>query len=188
MVNRELASRKKIRSLLPDLVEVVDDTDLDEEEYQCHSCRILCYLAQVTTISSSSSDGSKKIACADHFDTLEPGPKTIRLRYSDAGLLTVLGRVRQRAEKRVKSESFHSSQTTTNSGERKRKPSMRVVEGVEGDQEERVAQKLKVEPEQASSDSPALHFASLSTGGRHVLSFAPPERPTSGLAAFLATV
>jgi hypothetical protein len=175
MVTRELDSRTKIRALLPGLVEVVDDTDLDEEEYQCSSCKILCYLAQVTTISSTPSSSSSssastpptpsKIACADHFTTLDPGPKTMKLRFSDAELLAILARVRSRAEKvgDRRASSSHKSMTKR----------MRTSSIVAIDQEEALVH-IDQKPKYDVDSVAPVPVPSSTNGGARLWAFAPP--------------
>ena len=45
MTDRELATREKFRRLNPDVEEVVDASEIEEELYQCESCRGLAFLS-----------------------------------------------------------------------------------------------------------------------------------------------
>lgn len=115
MVERELASRQRLRIAVPDLTEQVDETEYEEEEYQCNSCRILCYLAQVTV------EGSETIACADCHSTLGDGIKSFRLRYSDAELLALLHRIKVRADRHAATLRATTSNNLAATNNRKRK-------------------------------------------------------------------
>lgn len=120
MVDRELSGREKVRRLAPEIVEELDHTELEEEEYQCASCHMLCFLSQVVSVGGD-------IACLDHHSTLPEGQsKTLRLRFSDDELRMMLSKVKARSDKagRVPDLLLGSAdvldQRTTG---RKRKPS-----------------------------------------------------------------
>lgn len=88
MVDRELATREKIRGLVPDLAEVVDSADIDEDKYQCESCRVLSYLSHVTAV-----EGKKtSVSCPHHWKILPEGPKILRLRFSDDELRAMMAK------------------------------------------------------------------------------------------------
>lgn len=138
MVDREIASRKLVRSTLQtqSLHEFVDESDIEEEEFQCGFCKTLCYLSQLKTV------GQPEIACLDHSDSLPRGPKSLRLRYSDTELRAMLARVKTRSDKAGKrpgplllstaaSEVVHGSGGGKTSG-RKRKPSTIAREAADG--------------------------------------------------------
>lgn len=95
MIDRELASRARIRRVLPNAEEDVDSTELDEEEYQCGTCRVLCFLSQIIVEVGD----EHKISCLDHYSSLPQGTKFFRLRYSDDELKAMLAKVKARSDK-----------------------------------------------------------------------------------------
>lgn len=126
MVGRELGRREKIRRLVPGLKEEYDPTEREEEEYQCATCKTLCYLSQA--LSADAQD----IACLDHFSNLPKGTTIrLRLRYSDEELTTILQQMKARIQKAglpfephfgvVESRNSNSSNARNNN--RKRRPS-----------------------------------------------------------------
>lgn len=93
MVDRELAGRDKVRRLTPEIVEELDHTELEEEEYQCATCHMLCFLSQVVSVGGA-------IACLDHHSALPEGQtKKLRLRFSDDELRMMLSKVKARSDK-----------------------------------------------------------------------------------------
>ncbi|KAM0753831.1 JmjC-domain-containing protein [Meredithblackwellia eburnea MCA 4105] len=95
MVERELAGRETVRRLLPKLKEVIENLDIEEEEFQCNHCRCLSYLSYVTAV-----EGKKVVtACLHDTSTLPDGPKTLRLRFADDELRAMLAKVKSRSDK-----------------------------------------------------------------------------------------
>lgn len=95
MIDREMADRKSARKSLGDLTEVVDDSDLAEEQFQCTVCKSYCYLSQV--VSTSLPD---QAACHEHANKVfGESEKTLRLRYPDEVLRQFLTRVKARSDK-----------------------------------------------------------------------------------------
>ena len=126
MVDREIDGREKLRLLIPDMQEYVDETDIEEEEFQCESCKTLAYLSQVTTI------GHSQISCLEHSSTLPEGPKMLRLRFSDEELKAMYARVKSRSDKAGKVPALLLSSggplVDSRSTGRKRKPSALAME------------------------------------------------------------
>ncbi|PWZ02363.1 PLU-1-domain-containing protein [Testicularia cyperi] len=95
MVDREIAKRQALREIIPDLNEEVYDEDVVESKYQCEHCTIFCYLGQLT------SPKSHGVACLDHgFEVCNadaPVKWTLRLRFSDEQLRTILAKVSEKA-------------------------------------------------------------------------------------------
>ncbi|KAK4053008.1 hypothetical protein OIV83_001741 [Microbotryomycetes sp. JL201] len=78
MVERELASRQKVRRFMPKTKEIVDATDLNEEEYQCTHCRALCFLGRICE------KNDRDIACFDCWDVLpQDGEYVFKFKFSD---------------------------------------------------------------------------------------------------------
>ncbi|KAM0792393.1 hypothetical protein ACM66B_005073 [Microbotryomycetes sp. NB124-2] len=78
MVERELASRQKVRRFMPKTKEIVDATDLNEEEYQCTHCRALCFLGRICE------KNDKDVACFDCWDVLpQKGEYVFKFKFSD---------------------------------------------------------------------------------------------------------
>lgn len=95
MVERETSKRNEVRELVPGIQEVVEDVDLPEPEYQCAHCNVFCYLGQIT------SEKAKGVACLDHMSQVcgvdSPTKWTLRLRYSDEQLQSMLTKTIERA-------------------------------------------------------------------------------------------
>ncbi|EJU06319.1 hypothetical protein DACRYDRAFT_60996 [Dacryopinax primogenitus] len=94
MYLREMGLRQKLRVEYPEIDQVVDDNDRPEEEYQCHHCHAFCFLAQVICSCTSN------VACLDHANKLcscEPGKKSLRMRFADDELTTLLNKICERA-------------------------------------------------------------------------------------------
>lgn len=131
MVQREIDGRNALRAehaALANLAEEVDPTDIDEEEYQCTHCKVLCFLSQIR------SKKTNDIACLDHGSTLPNGPKRLHMRYSDDELTSMLAKVKSRSDKagRIPEGTYIGTgfpidrdQRTTG---RKRKPSAIALE------------------------------------------------------------
>lgn len=95
MVDREIAKRNALREIIPILQEEVYDEDVAESQYLCAHCTIFCYLGQLT------SPKSDAVACLDHgFEVCNadaPVKWTLKLRFSDDQLRTILAKVCERA-------------------------------------------------------------------------------------------
>ncbi|MCO5585025.1 hypothetical protein L7F22_038957 [Adiantum nelumboides] len=95
MVEREIKKREKIRESIADIREILDETDQPELEYQCSHCNLFCYLGQLYC------NKSEGVACLDHGEEVcadQPKSKwTLRLRYSDDQLRTMLEKTIERA-------------------------------------------------------------------------------------------
>ncbi|KAF9006679.1 jumonji superfamily protein [Cyathus striatus] len=93
MTDRELNNRQIARSL--GIPEVLKEEDRPEEQYQCHVCKVFCYLSQVTCQCTT------KVVCVDHRDLLcnnhSPQHHTLRKRFSDEELIDVQSKVAERA-------------------------------------------------------------------------------------------
>ena len=92
MTEREMKARTKARSL--HLSEILEQTDRAEEQYQCATCKVFCYLSQVTCSCTS------QVVCVDHIDELcdcADTNKTLRKRFSDSELQDVQTKVAERA-------------------------------------------------------------------------------------------
>lgn len=144
MVDREITSRERIRSLRPDLTEIVS-ASLEEEEYQCDSCRTLCFLSQIVT----AVDGT--IRCLDHYEDIELETAVLRLRYSDEDLYSMLAKIKSRSDKagRVGTSLISDDPCDLRTTGRKRKPSALALAAA-GEDEAPAAQRVKREE---SSDS-----------------------------------
>ncbi|SCZ97679.1 BZ3500_MvSof-1268-A1-R1_Chr4-3g07364 [Microbotryum saponariae] len=141
MVERELAGREKLRRLLPGLIQGVDPTELDEEEYQCAQCKVLCYLSQVL------SHDMEQVACLDHYQSITnvdaEHPLQLRLKFSDETLSSMLVRVKQRSDKAGKlpmdvligpiETATPVASTDLRTTGRKRKPSALALEAAESE-------------------------------------------------------
>lgn len=92
MVTRELAEREKARAEIPILVEVVEDEEQDDDQYQCMTDKSFCYLSQIVT------KDRLNVACADHWRSLPEGDKVMKIRFKDEDLRAMLEQVRKRAE------------------------------------------------------------------------------------------
>ncbi|KPV75911.1 uncharacterized protein RHOBADRAFT_52923 [Rhodotorula graminis WP1] len=126
MVDRELGAREVLRSSDSAPDEVVEAWDRDEEDYQCQHCKCLAYLSQVVT------DDGKGVACLDHASTLPAGPKTLRVRFTDAELSQLGNRVHSRAQKAQRqpdpSTGLLVGMDAPRQSGRKRKPSQALLE------------------------------------------------------------
>lgn len=95
MVDREIAKRNALREIIPDLKEEVYDEDVAESHYICSHCTLFSYLGQLT---SPKTDG---VACLDHgFEVCNadaPVKWTLKLRFSDDQLRSILAKVCERA-------------------------------------------------------------------------------------------
>ena len=99
MVDRELQARAEARDSLTDFEEVVDDTDIPEDQYQCVQCKCYCYLTQVVATAAP-----QRATCPEHAQqVLGEVAKTMRLKYSDADLKVFLNRVKTRSDKMPRS-------------------------------------------------------------------------------------
>lgn len=158
MVDRELVSRARVRRLLPNAEEDVDSTELDEEEYQCGTCRVLCYLSQIIVEVGD----EHKIACPDHYSSLPKGDMFYRLRYSDEDLKAMLAKVKARSDKAGRvSEGLIGVGELTNA--RKRKTSSVAADAAAEAASPSLAQRPRV-ADDASSDGSAAVAASLMSG------------------------
>ncbi|PWN92721.1 hypothetical protein FA10DRAFT_3405 [Acaromyces ingoldii] len=96
MVSREIGKRDVLRRLIPNLVEIVEDADRPEPEYQCGHCNAFCYLGQIT---SEKANGA--VACLDHGNQVcgadSPSKWTLRCRFSDEQLETMKTKTEERA-------------------------------------------------------------------------------------------
>lgn len=142
MLDRELSGRAAIRLAFPKIKQVVDESDIEEEEYQCGFCKTLAYLSQVRTI------GKPEISCLDHVHSLPPGPKRLRLRFSDAEFKAMFARVKSRSDKW---DSTPDDNRGSLNGTRKRKPSslaaLAMNAGTESESEEekkKLAKRIKL--------------------------------------------
>ncbi|SCV69106.1 BQ2448_2126 [Microbotryum intermedium] len=141
MVERELAGRERLRRLLPGLIQGVDPTELDEEEYQCAQCKVLCYLSQVL------SHDMEQVACLDHYKSITDvdaeHPLQLRLKFSDEELSSMLARVKSRSDKAGKlptdvligpiETAAPVAPTDLRTTGRKRKPSALALEAAESE-------------------------------------------------------
>lgn len=95
MVEREISKRDKIRIMIPEIREIVDETDQSELEYQCAHCNLFCYLGQLYC------NKSEGVACLDHGDQVcserSKSKWTMRLRFSDEHLRAMLEKTVERA-------------------------------------------------------------------------------------------
>ncbi|UZJ55481.1 hypothetical protein CBS101457_004801 [Exobasidium rhododendri] len=95
MVKRETERRNEIRRLVPNITEVIEEEDRSESEYQCSFCHIFCYLGQII------SEKAEGVACLDHGNEVcgadSPTKWTLRLRFSDEALTTMLAKTVERA-------------------------------------------------------------------------------------------
>lgn len=92
MVEREMKARTKARQL--ELTEILEQTDRSEEQYQCTTCKMFCYLSQVTCKCTS------QVVCVDHLDELcscSKANKMLRKRFSDSELQDIQTKVAERA-------------------------------------------------------------------------------------------
>jgi [histone H3]-trimethyl-L-lysine4 demethylase len=90
MTTREMADRRKARSL--GMNEVLEEVDRTEEQYQCTTCKALCYLSQITCPCSS------KVACVEHASLLcSQAHLTLRKRFTDEDILDTQKRISERA-------------------------------------------------------------------------------------------
>ncbi|GAA5968292.1 hypothetical protein JCM11641_003799 [Rhodosporidiobolus odoratus] len=126
MVEREIDAREALRGEDPAPEEVLNPNDLEEEEYQCQQCKTLCYLAQVL------SEDGQHITCLDHWDSIPGGPKTLRVRFTDAELYQLLQRVKNRSDKAGRqpdpSTGLLDGMDQPRQSGRKRKPSAALLE------------------------------------------------------------
>lgn len=92
MVNRELARRQLARSSIARLQEVEEDLHTRPDEYyHCVVDKSYCFLSQIVT------EGHEAVSCAEHHDRLPAGSRTMKIRYTDARLSTMLATVRKQA-------------------------------------------------------------------------------------------
>ena len=132
MTDRELASREKVRRLYPNIEEIVDPTEIEEEEYQCETCRGLAFLSFVTVDVRNTTH----IACPNHAASLPDGAKVFRVRFDDNNLRVMLAKVKSRSDKGGRARpslgewGFEGDQRTTG---RKRKPSALAIEAAGGE-------------------------------------------------------
>lgn len=161
MFVREMSARELLRTALPNLPESVDHTAREEEEYQCSSCRTLCYLSQVLT-----ADG-KETVCVDHVSDLTSPPALFRLRYSDDEFRLMYTKVKSRSDKagRLSGPVFGSpviTEADARIGGRKRKPSAAALAAA-GEGAPR-SQRVKVEKDDYDSEaSEEMNFTSSTT-------------------------
>ncbi|KAL4247157.1 [histone H3]-trimethyl-L-lysine(4) demethylase [Abortiporus biennis] len=93
MIEREMLVRQRARTL--GLAERLEEVDRPEDQYQCTTCKVFCYLSQVTC-----SCDTKVVVCMDHIDTLCKCPRssyTFRKRFSDNELRDIQAKVAERA-------------------------------------------------------------------------------------------
>ncbi|KAF8638539.1 hypothetical protein AX17_002082 [Amanita inopinata Kibby_2008] len=94
MINRELDDRRKAR--LQNIVEILEEENLPEEQYQCAICKVFCYLSQITCSCTT------RVVCADHAQLLcdskgSTHSITLRKRFSDEELTMTQAKVAERA-------------------------------------------------------------------------------------------
>ncbi|THH33534.1 hypothetical protein EUX98_g693 [Antrodiella citrinella] len=92
MMDREMKARATARELA--LTEVLEESDRTEEQYQCHICKVFCYLSQITCKCTS------QVVCINHVDELcecSQTSKTFRKRFSDSELKEIHTKVAERA-------------------------------------------------------------------------------------------
>ncbi|ORY58689.1 JmjC domain, hydroxylase-domain-containing protein [Leucosporidium creatinivorum] len=155
MVDRELVSRARIRRVLPNAEEDVDSTELDEEDYQCGTCRVLCFLSQIVVEVGE----EYKISCLDHYSSLPEGTKHFRLRYSDDELKAMLAKVKARSDKagRVSEGPIGFGDLGAGSTGRKRKTSSAAADPSAAEfASPSLAQRPKVIDDVSSDDSAAV--------------------------------
>ncbi|KAJ6515462.1 jumonji superfamily protein [Mycena sanguinolenta] len=92
MTDRELRDRQTARGI--GMLEILEEEDRPEDQYQCTVCKVFCYLSQVTC-------GCKTaVACVDHAHLLcerSNDHLTLRKRFSDEELMDTLNVVSSRA-------------------------------------------------------------------------------------------
>ncbi|OAV87908.1 hypothetical protein, variant [Puccinia triticina 1-1 BBBD Race 1] len=122
MVEREIAERQtaltQITNLSPDIV--IEPADLPEEQVQCHHCKAFAFLSQVTCPESSN------VSCLNHSHIFGDSPKTLRCKYTDDELQSMLMRVNSRSIKAGRSVDTSALEQRTSG--RKRKPSTALLE------------------------------------------------------------
>ncbi|TBU33002.1 PLU-1-like protein-domain-containing protein [Dichomitus squalens] len=92
MTDREMDARTRARSL--QMGEVLEETDRGDDQYQCATCKVFCYLSQITCPCTT------KIVCIDHVDQLCKCPlanHVLRKRFSDTELQDIQAKVSERA-------------------------------------------------------------------------------------------
>ncbi|KAH9482356.1 Lysine-specific demethylase lid [Psilocybe cubensis] len=93
MTDREMADRQRAQTA--GLATVLEEEDRPEDQYQCHICKVFCYLSQVTCPCST------KVVCVDHLDLLcdnrSPHHLTLRKRFSDEELQDTYNKFAERA-------------------------------------------------------------------------------------------
>ncbi|THH17433.1 hypothetical protein EW146_g3372 [Bondarzewia mesenterica] len=92
MTDRELEDRHKARALK--MVEVLEEEDRLEDQYQCNVCNVFCYLSQVTCSCTT------KVVCVEHAAMLckcAMEQRVLRKRFSDEHLTETRDAVAERA-------------------------------------------------------------------------------------------
>ncbi|GAA5928683.1 hypothetical protein JCM10213_002531 [Rhodosporidiobolus nylandii] len=182
MVEREIDAREALRGENPPPEEILEAFDRDEEEYQCQICKTLCYLAQVV-----SADGLH-ITCLDHFESLPPGPKTLRLRFTDADLNQLVNRVKNRADKAGRqpdpSTGLLDGMSEPRQSGRKRKPSAALLEAA-GEPSLPPTQKIKVEHSGSEGGEVDGEANGSFSGPIEVPQYAPPPQAAPAQPAYL---
>jgi histone demethylase JARID1 len=95
MFERERMVRTRARAL--EFSEILQETDLPEDQQQCSVCKVFCYLSQVTC------QCFKAVVCIDHHNLLcdrqmSGKHKILRQRFSDAELTEMMEKVGGRAQ------------------------------------------------------------------------------------------
>lgn len=164
MVERELAGRQKCRRFLPKTKEIVDPTDINEEDYQCVHCRTLAFLGRITD------KEGREVTCWDCWNTLPEGIEIVfQLKYNDKELKAMLDKVKTRAQKAVIGDVKPSQEPEGDSVDRKRKLS--DADGVE-------AQRVKMDQTAGTSNgAPLAAEASPAPSAAHSLH--PTEKQVS---------
>ncbi|CAK5275278.1 unnamed protein product [Mycena citricolor] len=97
MTEREINDRQTARGL--GMTEILEEEDRPEDQYQCTTCKVFCYLSQITCGCKSAA-----IACIQHTHLVceRPGEKSpehliLRKRFPDEYLKDALAAVAQRA-------------------------------------------------------------------------------------------
>lgn len=94
LVAREIEERRNFRMMGLANAEILDESDLKEDTYNCSDCKTFCYLSQVICRCTQS------LTCCRHFKDLCLCPissRRLRLRYSDEVLRAFAERVNKRA-------------------------------------------------------------------------------------------
>ncbi len=94
MAKQQFDLREALRRRIPNILEIVDEYDRPEEQYQCAVCKGFSYLAQVTC------ECTKQVACLEHWEDLcacVPSKRVLRKRFDDGELSDIVDDVTERA-------------------------------------------------------------------------------------------